>query len=177
MGKRSDFERERFDFYPTPYKAVKPLFRFLPPEVKYCEPCAGGGDLIRHLGSEKHKCVASYDINPQQIWIERGDASFLTVYDLKGADYIITNPPWERGPLHQIIERCATLKPTWLLFDADWAFTRQARPYLTICRQIVSVGRVKWIEDSEMTGKDNCCWYLFDAMGSPHITVFSNVEA
>jgi hypothetical protein len=26
----------------------------------------------------------------------------------------------------------------------------------------VSVGRVKWIPDSKMTGKDNCCWYLFD---------------
>jgi len=24
------------------------------------------------------------------------------------------------------------------------------------------VGRVKWIPDSKMTGKDNCAWYLFD---------------
>ena len=29
--------------------------------------------------------------------------------------------------------------------------------------KIVSVGRVKWIPDSKMTGKDNCCWYLFDS--------------
>ena len=34
--------------------------------------------------------------------------------------------------------------------------------YMTYCRSIVSVGRVKWIEDSKGTGKDNCCWYLFD---------------
>jgi hypothetical protein len=27
---------------------------------------------------------------------------------------------------------------------------------------IVSVGRVKWIEGSKNTGKDNCAWYLFD---------------
>lgn len=26
----------------------------------------------------------------------------------------------------------------------------------------VGVGRVKWISDSPFTGKDNCCWYLFD---------------
>jgi hypothetical protein len=25
------------------------------------------------------------------------------------------------------------------------------------------VGRVKWIEDSPFTGKDNCAWHLFDA--------------
>jgi hypothetical protein len=22
---------------------------------------------------------------------------------------------------------------------------------------------VKWIPDSPFTGKDNCCWYMFDA--------------
>ena len=52
-------------------------------------------------------------------------------------------------------------RPTWLLFDADWAHTKQARPYLKYCDKIVSVGRVKWIPDSKMTGKDNCAWYLF----------------
>jgi hypothetical protein len=26
----------------------------------------------------------------------------------------------------------------------------------------VAIGRVKWIEDSKFTGKDNACWYLFD---------------
>ena len=53
--------------------------------------------------------------------------------------------------------------PTWLLFDADWAHTKQSAPYMTSCVKIVSIGRVKWIEDSKMTGKDNCAWYLFDA--------------
>jgi hypothetical protein len=54
------------------------------------------------------------------------------------------------------------LKPTWLLFDADWSHTRQAAPYLPRLRKIVSVGRVKWIPDSPFTGKDNCAWHLFD---------------
>jgi hypothetical protein len=26
----------------------------------------------------------------------------------------------------------------------------------------VSIGRVKWVEDSKGSGKDNSCWYLFD---------------
>jgi hypothetical protein len=31
-------------------------------------------------------------------------------------------------------------------------------------RKIVSIGRVKWIEDSAGSGKDNAAWYLFDAI-------------
>lgn len=163
MGKRSDFEKKRLAFYPTPYAAVKPLIWHLPTGVTYCEPCAGGGHLIGHLDSFGNKCVASYDVEPQTVWIKQLDASFLTLSDMNGADMIITNPPWEREPMHQIIERCSMLAPTWLLFDADWMHTRQSAPYMNRCVKIVSVGRVKWIENSDGAGKDNCCWYLFDA--------------
>jgi hypothetical protein len=38
-----------------------------------------------------------------------------------------------------------------------------ARAYdLPRLRMIVSIGRVRWIPDSEYTGKDNACWYLFE---------------
>lgn len=161
MGKRSDFDRSKHDFYPTPYKAVAPLFKHLETGTTYCEPCAGDGALIKHL--QPFVCTACYDIAPQMPWMGTLDASFLVPSDLNGASHIITNPPWERDPLHQIIERCSTLAPTWLLFDADWMHTRQSQPYMPILAKIVSVGRVKWIEDSDMAGKDNCCWYLFDA--------------
>jgi hypothetical protein len=60
-----------------------------------------------------------------------------------------------------MIERFSAVAPTWLLIDADWMHTRQSAPYMRLCRKIVSVGRVKWIPDSKMTGKDNCCWYMF----------------
>lgn len=49
MGKRSNFKREQFDFYPTPLSAVIPLLPHLPKEVSFCEPCAGEGHLIWHL--------------------------------------------------------------------------------------------------------------------------------
>jgi len=78
-------------------------------------------------------------------------------------DFCITNPPWDRGFLHPFIEHWLDIGPTWLLFDADWMHTKQSAMYMTYCRSIVSVGRIKWIEDSKYTGKDNCCWYLFDA--------------
>jgi hypothetical protein len=40
-------------------------------------------------------------------------------------------------------------------------FTKQAAPYLPYCRKIVTIGRVKWIEDSLYTGKDDSAWFHF----------------
>jgi hypothetical protein len=89
------------------------------------------------------------------------DALHLAPEHLAGAECIITNPPWSRNILHGMIDRFASLAPTWLLFDADWAFTKQSEPYMDRCQMIVAVGRVKWIEGSKNTGKDNCAWYNF----------------
>jgi hypothetical protein len=163
MGKRSNFEHKKLNHYPTPRSAVLPLLPHLAPGTRYCEPCAGEGVLMGHLDVGGHVCVSAFDVMPQRAGIRQHDASWITEADLNGANCVITNPPWDRAPLHQIIERCATLVPTWLLFDADWMHTAQAAPYLKICRKIVSVGRVKWIAESANTGKDNCCWYLFNA--------------
>lgn len=165
MGKRSNFARNKMDLYATPMEAVRPLLPHLGKAMQYCEPCAGEGALIRHLSSAGHKCVSAFDAGMGPF--PRLDASFVTEKDLKGADVIITNPPWDRPVLHQIIERCSVLRPTWLLFDADWAHTKQASNHLEVCHAIVSVGRVKWMADTKMTGKDNCCWYLFDARMLP----------
>jgi hypothetical protein len=162
MGKRSDFERKKLDFYPTPIEAVRPLIPHIPVGATFCEPCAGAGDLIRHLGVYGHKCLSAFDVNPLADNIAQLDASWMREGDIGGADLIITNPPWDRPVLHQLIERAASFRPTWLLFDADWMHTAQASRHLEICVKIISVGRVKWVAGSDNTGMDNCCWYLFD---------------
>ena len=64
--------------------------------------------------------------------------------------------------MHRLIAHFQRILPTWLLLDADWAFTKQAKSYLTCCSDIVAIGRVKWIEGSKYTGKDNHAWYRFD---------------
>lgn len=171
MGKRSDFTRNPRDFYPTPKDAVWPLLPHLPANMTYCEPCAGDGALVHHLddiGDElglNWRLTRALDVEPQRDWIKQKDALQLAENDLEGADVIITNPPWDRTLLHPLIQRFTWLRPTWLLFDADWAHTRQAHPLMLLCRKIVSVGRVKWIPGSKHTGKDNVCWYLFDQPG------------
>jgi hypothetical protein len=161
MGKRSDFPRVDRDFYPTPEAAVLPLLPHLPYGVMFAEPCAGDGALIRALEKHGMSCVEALDIEPRTDIAYRADALDWRPFD--SVDCIITNPPWRRDVLHPMIECFAHQRPTWLLFDADWMHTRQAAPYLPLLRKIVSVGRVKWIPDSKMTGKDNCVWHLFDA--------------
>lgn len=158
MGKRSKFERKPMDYYATPHEALLPLLNHLPAGgTTFCEPCAGEGVLIGHLEKHGHKCVSAFDAGDGPY--RRHDASWITEADLNGADLIITNPPWDRKVLHQIIERCSIIRPTWLLFDADWMHTKQAQPYLYLCHTIVAVGRVKWF--GNIAGKDNCCWYKF----------------
>ena len=137
-----------------------PLMTHLPHHTKFSEPCAGDGQLVWLLESWGHECVWKSDIQP-------GDAdtaclNVLNTTGVYGGDCFITNPPWARPLLHQIIPLLSNIAPTWLLFDADWMHTIQATPYLPHCRKIVSVGRVKWFPGTHHESKDNAAWYLFE---------------
>ncbi len=168
MGKRSNFERIERDFYPTPYEAVIPLLKHLPDKSRFIEPCAGDGRLIRHLEGAGHECVFACDIEPQAGGIEKRDVLFFNYEfpDRPHCDFIITNPPWERSCLHAMIFKFTAHAPSWLLFDSDWAYTGQSKPFSKLCSKIIPVGRVKWIEGSKNSGMDNASWYLFDSRHS-----------
>jgi len=158
MGKRSNFERKPRDFYPTPIEAVYPLLEHLEENFLFAEPCAGDGALISHLET-KGVCMWASDIEPQAEGIHKNDFSEISEREVLESEFIITNPPWDRNMLHSMIEHFSSLRSTWLLFDADWAHTKQSAPYMNKCAKIVSVGRIKWF--GNMTGKDNCAWHLF----------------
>jgi len=167
MGKRSDFKRVPRDYYPTPIQAVEPLITHLPYSFNYLEPCAGDGRLISHISqltSGLGECIGAYDIEPRHDYVQKMDA--LTIESVSGSFskdfFAITNPPWDRKILHPLIDNFLGICPTWLLFDADWMHTKQSATFMTYCKTVVSVGRVKWIEGSKSQGKDNCAWYLFD---------------
>jgi hypothetical protein len=157
MGKRSNFERRPADFYPTPRAAVVPLIPYLRASNvrSFAEPCAGEGDLVRHLEGFGLHCAYSGDISRGQ------DALEIDHYG--AVDCIITNPPYTRDLLHRLIEHFQRIAPTWLLLTADWVSTLQAVPYLSRCSDMVTIGRVKWFEHSKYTSKDNFAWYRFDA--------------
>lgn len=148
MSKRSNFTRRANDAYLTwDPRAVAALAPHLAPGTRFAEPCAGEGHLVAQLIDLGHTCTEMDDL-------EYGRDAL----DWMPEDLVITNPPWSRPILHALIEHWPN---SWLLFDADWAHTKQAIPYLTRCTDIVSVRRLRWIEGSKMDGKDNCAWYRF----------------
>lgn len=156
MGKRSEFERRKADAYDTiDPKASWSLVPHLHGIRTYAEPCSGNGHLIRQLRDRGLFCRYASDI------IGGIDALAVPSYD--GIDAIITNPPWTRQLLHPLILHFQKIAPTWLLFDSDWAFNMHARKFLGQCTDIVAVGRLRWIEGTTQTGKDNVAWYRFDA--------------
>lgn len=161
MGKRSSFKRLRQDKYRTPPPPIRFLLPHLKPGTSFVEPCAGNGQLARTLERHGYVCRYMCDVRPDHGAVDKHDARLLRRCDLGGARAFITNPPWTRPLLHELIEHLPTLLSTWLLFDADWAHTAQARQYLDRCSEIVSVGRVKWIKNSKSVGLDNCAWYHF----------------
>jgi hypothetical protein len=162
MGKRSNFARFERDYYATPSAAVLPLIPHLPAGARFIEPCAGDGRLARHLEAHGMVCVDMLDIEPQHPDVRRGNALQEVRWDAlpDDVDFIITNPPWTRRIMHPMIETFRRTRPTWLLHDANWLFTRQAAPFLPYVAKIVTIGRVKWIEDSTMSGKDDSVWTL-----------------
>ncbi len=137
MGKRSNFERKERDFYKTPIEGIMPLLPYLEKpwdaidsKMNFIEPCAGDGALILYLEKYGHECVYACDIEPQKsnYDIEQRDVLFFD-FKMPPCDCIITNTPWKREILHPMIDIFRMHAPTWLLFDADWLFTKQAMPY------------------------------------------------
>ncbi len=163
MGKRSDFERKPRDLYETPPEAVAPLLRHLAPGTRFIEPCAGAGALVDALEAAGHVCVGAFDIVPLRAGIAQRDVmGVVSPHAYDSGCHHITNPPWKRPILHSILKWLPEQHPTWLLFDASWAFTKQAARYLPRCRKIVAIGRVQWEPGTNMTGKDDAAWYLFE---------------
>lgn len=161
MGKRSNFERNPRDFYPTPKCAVTALSPHLVAGSTFEEPCAGAGDLVDHLEDLGLACLYAGDIHPL-----RRDVHTFDVYKLKrtGADQFITNPPWPKKigePTVGIALHLSAIAPTWLLLSSDFAHNKYFQKLQKRCVKIVSVGRVSWMGNG-VGGMDNCAWYLFD---------------
>lgn len=142
----------------------------LGPFVWFYEPCAGDGVLVDQLEAAGHLCVYQGDIDPLSDGIEHADAFDLA--DVPEGATIITNPAWSRPILHPLIVHLSDMAPTWLLFDAAWAFTKQSAPFASRLRKVVAVGRLRWIEGTTMDGKDDCAWYLFDRPVAGRIAEF-----
>ncbi|WP_192913867.1 hypothetical protein [Roseibium sediminis] len=178
MGKRSNYARLPKDLYLTiDPKAAASLIPFLRSEriTSFVEPCYGWGHLVGPLTAAGLECVGRYDVDVRGREIvdphapgDQGrvmcrDGRDLCFADLRGADAIITNPPWSRALLHTLIARWASMVPTWLLFDAGWKHTGQAARLMRLCTDFVPVPRLRWMPGTAMAATDDCGWYRFHA--------------
>lgn len=102
MGKRSEFRRLKADCYDTfDPKPVERLLPFLHGVTTFVEPCAGRGDLKDQLEDAGLLCTLAMDKEPRADGIYQMDA--LDDWERGHADVIITNPPWTRVLLHEMI--------------------------------------------------------------------------
>jgi hypothetical protein len=164
MGKRSSFKRIERDAYQTiDPRAVAMLLPHLRGIRTFAEPCAGEGYLVGALQAAGLVCTYEGDITTGY------DALVHPFNEDADFDAIISNSPWRRDLLHAMILRFQAMAPTWLLFDAAWAHTKQSAPFIDQCSHIVTVGRLRWIPGTTMSGKDDCAWYRFHAqhVGGP----------
>lgn len=162
-SRSKQFDRIPQDAYDTPLSASWPLFSHLPKNAHFAEPCAGRGQLVRHLENNGFKCAYAGDVKPRAVGIQTRDALSFTpaMFKRARAQVIITNPPWKHELCAPLVTHFMKLGPTWLLLDADWMHNQRTAEMLDRCAKVVSIGRVKWIENSRSTGFDNCCWYYF----------------
>lgn len=170
MAKRSDFKRVERDLYRTfDKRAVAPLMPHIEAVNEFAEPFCGHGDLVAQLQDHPERgvfCCWKSDIEPMAdlsfgLACNKMDFRQVTAEHIEHADAVISNSPWQRGILHEVIDHFRVMKPLWLLLDSNWMFTKQAAPYLRYCEKIVTVGRLKWIPGTKDDGKDDCAWYLF----------------
>ena len=163
MGKRSSFEPREGNYWPTPIRGVVPLvghFKAIGFPYKFAEPCAGDGTLIRVLKAFGHTCTYAADIDPKGDGIAKADALELERQHVQGSHAVITNPPFDLAiPL---IERWLSLPIlVWVLLPLDFLGKQESHHLVPRIAKLLMIGRLKWIPDSEHSGKDHHCWACF----------------
>lgn len=162
MGRRSSFPHNPKDLYSTPESALPPLLKHLPVAVRYLEPAAGNGALVRALTARGHVCHLAIDLDPEGPGIVCRDALTLTVADIAGVDMVIGNLPWSWHLFRPLLEHLLSLGcPVWILRDAAWAFNLRSAPLITRCALVQPTRRIQWIPNTPNSAKDDSAWHFF----------------
>ncbi|TPI51713.1 MULTISPECIES: hypothetical protein [unclassified Mesorhizobium] len=172
MGKRSDFPRIAKDLYSTPATALPPLLVHLPAGVRYLEPTAGNGALVRGLAEHGHICQLAIDLDPGDLNIVRRDALSLSSADVVGIDMIIGNLPWSWSSFQPLLQHLLTLGlPIWILRDCQWLFNLRSKALIDRCAFVQPTRRLRWIPGTRDTAKDDTAWFSFppDHAGGPRL--------
>jgi len=148
---------------PRAVAALRPHVRNL---TRFIEPCAGKGDLVRQLQGIGLECLDAFDIAPRADDIRQDDAlTWEAPFAYRRAS-IITNPPFDWPlPRDLLTHWLGQVDTAWLLLEANFAHTLRAAPLLGHCRNIVSIGRLRWEADSRHSSTKDYAWYEFTRHG------------
>ena len=122
----------------------------------FAEPCCGNGALVHHL--ELHGLTLRLCRRHLRLVRTPWRSSSTAMPETRSSPTHRTIRPL----MHALIEHFTRSLPAWLLLEMDWASTQQAGPFMPSCTDIVSIGRLRWIEGTTMSGKQNFAWYRFD---------------
>jgi hypothetical protein len=172
MSKRKPggFRRIERNLYPTSLAQAERLLPFLWPGARFYEPCAGAGDLVRHLVARGMVCVGASDIEPRGEKIGKRDALTLWRPDLENADLIITNPAHEGVQTVFIIDHLRKLKPSWMLLPLDYLANDYMQQLLGYASIITPAKRLR-LAGTPDQGTDNFVWVRFEEL-MPRKTAF-----
>lgn len=165
LANRSNPNRHKSDFYPTPPECTQALIDFLDinPKATIWEPACGTGEISEVLKMHGYH-VISTDLHDRGYG--DGVEDFLTS-DGKECDAIITNPPFSLA--EEFIRKCLSLgKPFALLLKSQYWHSAKRRE-LFLQHQPAWVLPMTWRPDFEFGKRGGsptmeAMWVVWDAV-------------
>lgn len=158
----SGYERREADFYPTPDWVTDVLCENYVLRGRIWEPAAGDGRMARRL--RRHYDVDASDVNA--IAGAEGALNFLEVRHPTRYGAIVTNPPFslsESFVRHAINLTDGVNGIVAMLLRHDWDTAGSRRDLCELLTlKIVLTRRIRWIEGSTGSPRENHAWYVWD---------------
>ena len=136
--------------------------------------CDWAFDILPQLEPITVTATNDFLVSEQRDFNEISELFFYNEVTKRGIDAIISNPPWLNTSAsgHQldrfINKLCVAEVPVIMLLNGNilnnksfWHTKVPGRALGDLCYQILPVGRMKWIEGSAHSGKEDCSWFFF----------------
>ncbi len=183
----SNFDRQAFDYYPTPDWVTETLLRHVPLRGPVWEPCCGDGAIARVLERNQHRVVAT-DLEDRGFG--QGGVDFYEQLAFPdGCKAMVTNPPYSDSGERPAGQRMSpNALPRFVRHALE--LTRQANGQLALLvrlqwiaglrastiissgpfsRMVVLTRRIRWFDRGPGTtnGQHNHAWLFWDCAHDP----------
>ncbi len=161
MRNKKPEDKEEFEFYPTPIKAIELARPLLDTNKKWWEPCAGDGRILEYYDN----VVLGTDIKPRSPNVKELDFMFMDKPDV--IEGIITNPPFTLG--YDLINKALFewKIPALLLMRVEYIAAKSRQDvvkYMTNMHIVSDLIKFETISGRIVNGNGTgrCAWMLFD---------------